>query len=279
MISIITPVYNGERFIESCIKVVIDQACPDVEHIIVDGNSTDRTLEIIKQYAQNYPHIRWISEKDRGQSDAMNKGIALAKHKSVGILNVDDFYQPNVLNRVREIFTTLPDPSFLVGNCNVWNESGKISYVNKPSKLRITDLLQGFDINPHPVNPSAYFYHKSLHLKIGYYSLEEDYAMDVDFIFKAVQHAKVKYIDEIWGNYRMIPGTKSFSDIQTGQSLIRMEILINLYIKNLPLLQQIQIPFFKKIHPFKTRVIYFYRYPERLIPSIQQRASKIINKT
>ena len=67
MISIITPVYNGEPFIESCIKVVIDQAYPDVEHIIVDGGSTDRTVEIIKQYAQEYPHIRWISEKDKGQ--------------------------------------------------------------------------------------------------------------------------------------------------------------------------------------------------------------------
>ncbi|MCL1463491.1 glycosyltransferase [Argonema galeatum] len=67
MISIITPVYNGDRFIESCIKVVIDQACPDVEHIIVDGGSTDRTLEIIQQYAEKYPHIRWISEKDSGQ--------------------------------------------------------------------------------------------------------------------------------------------------------------------------------------------------------------------
>jgi len=63
MISIITPVYNGERFIDSCIRVVIDQACLDFEHIIIDGGSTDRTVEIIKQYAEKYSHIRWISEK------------------------------------------------------------------------------------------------------------------------------------------------------------------------------------------------------------------------
>jgi len=75
MISIITPVYNGERFIDSCIRVVIDQACLDFEHIIIDGGSTDRTVEIIKQYAEKYSHIRWISEKI-SQSDAMNKGIA-----------------------------------------------------------------------------------------------------------------------------------------------------------------------------------------------------------
>ena len=66
MISIITPVYNNKRFIEFCIKNVIEQNCPEVEHIIVDGGSTDGTAEIIKQYADQYPHIRWVSEKDEG---------------------------------------------------------------------------------------------------------------------------------------------------------------------------------------------------------------------
>ena len=65
MISIITPVYNGEKFIESCMKVVINQNCLDVEHIIMDGGSKDGTVDIIKQYAEKYPHIRWVSEKDK----------------------------------------------------------------------------------------------------------------------------------------------------------------------------------------------------------------------
>jgi len=103
MISIITPVY-GERFIDSCIRVVIDQACLDFEHIIIDGGSTDRTVEIIKQYAEILTHPVDF-RKDNGQSDAMNKGIAMAKSL---ILNVDDFYEPDVLNRISEIFKALP---------------------------------------------------------------------------------------------------------------------------------------------------------------------------
>ncbi|MDF5711529.1 MAG: glycosyltransferase [Nostoc sp. S4] len=78
MISVITPVYNGEKFIESCLQVVIKQNFSEVEHIIVDGGSTDKTIDIIKHYANQYSHIRWISEKDRGQSDAINKGIYLS---------------------------------------------------------------------------------------------------------------------------------------------------------------------------------------------------------
>jgi glycosyltransferase involved in cell wall biosynthesis len=102
MISVITPVYNGDRFIESCIRMVIDQACSEAEHLIIDGGSSDRTVEIVQQYADRYPHIRWVSEPDAGQSDAMNKGIEMAKGDIIAMLNVDDYYEPNVLNRIVE---------------------------------------------------------------------------------------------------------------------------------------------------------------------------------
>lgn len=90
LISVITPVYNGERFIESCISVVIDQGCPDVEHIVIDGGSTDATVEVIKGYAETYPHIRWISEKDEGQSDPLSKGRRMAKGIIEGATEVND---------------------------------------------------------------------------------------------------------------------------------------------------------------------------------------------
>ncbi|WP_019499458.1 glycosyltransferase family 2 protein [Pseudanabaena sp. PCC 6802] len=242
MISVITPVYNGERFIEACIKSVIDQNCPEVEHIIMDGGSTDRTTEIIKHYAERHSHIRWVSEKDRGQSDAMNKGIALARGEILGILNVDDFYEPNVLDRVLKLFLPLPNPSLLVANCNVWNDEDTIIYVDKPTNLNFFDLLTfPFRQVTHPVNPSAYFYHTSLHQKIGPYKVDEHYAMDVDFILRAVQVAHVKYIDEIWGNYRLIVGTKTFNDNQGRQGRLRLLNLLSQYRKKLPVHQKIRM--------------------------------------
>ena len=79
---------------------MIEQNCGDVEHIIIDGGSQDGTVTIIKQYAEKYPHIRWISEADQGQSDAMNKGLDMAKGNIISFLNVDDYYEPLVLNKI-----------------------------------------------------------------------------------------------------------------------------------------------------------------------------------
>lgn len=275
MISVITPVYNGERFIESCIKVVIDQTCLNFEHIIIDGGSTDRTVKIIKQYAKKYSHIHWISEKDQGQSDAMNKGIAIAKGEILAILNVDDFYEPNVLNRISEMFKALPEPSLLVGNCNVWVDDGKLKFVNKPSKLKLTELLLGFSVNQYPSNPSAYFYHTSLHQKIGPYKIEEHYVMDVDFLFRAVQVATVKYVNETWGNFREIEGTKTVNDGRSGQGYYRMERLLKGYQKELPLLQRWQVVTKYEFYKTWRRIKYFSKNPQELRAKLRKFSSTL----
>lgn len=247
MISIVTPVYNSEEFIESCIQAVIEQGCSDLEHIIVDGKSTDRTVEIIKEYSRKYSHIRWISEKDKGQSDALNKGILMSKGEIIGILNVDDYYEPGILIKVQEIFKSLPIPSLLVGNCNVRDELENLIYINKPSNVRFPDLLLGDSINSFPHNPSAYFYHAEIHKIIGLYDINEDYAMDFDFIIRATQVAKVKYKDEVWGNFRYIPGTKTYTDKESGQAEERVSYLLESYIKQLSLMHLIEFRYKQKI--------------------------------
>jgi glycosyltransferase involved in cell wall biosynthesis len=279
MLSIITPVYNGDRFIESCIQVIIDQQCSDLEHIIVDGGSTDKTVEIIKRYAEQYPHIRWISEPDQGQSDAMNKGIAIAKGNIIGILNIDDYYEPHVLNQVLEIFQALPKPSLLVGNCQIWDERGQLLFVNRPHKLKITDLLLGLEINPHPMNPSAYFYHASLHEKIGPYRIDEHYAMDLDFLLKAVQVAHVQYLDQTLGNYRFIPGTKTFNDIHAGTHCDRAKQLLASYKRKLPLFQRLKVEAQYQWFYLKNgqRLKYFSKNPQQIIPHLKRKILQVLN--
>jgi glycosyltransferase involved in cell wall biosynthesis len=245
-LSIITPVYNGEKFIESCLKVVIEQNCSDIEHIIVDGGSSDRTVKIIQQYARIYPHLRWISEKDKGQSDALNKGIKLAKGKIIAILNVDDRYEANVLNRILNYFQDLPEPSFLAGNCYIRDGNNNLLAINKPAKLRFWDLVKKPFLNPLPCNPSAYFYHKSIHNLVGFYKTDEHFAMDFDFILRAVRVATVKYVDEFWGNFLEHEATKTARDKQSGLAEKRVIALIETHQKDLPWWRKVQIEIERK---------------------------------
>jgi glycosyltransferase involved in cell wall biosynthesis len=234
-ISIITPVFNGIRFIEFCIQNVIDQKCDGAEHVIMDGGSQDGTVEIIRKYAAQYPHIRWTSGPDHGQSDAMNKGIASAAGDILGFLNVDDYYESGVLSEVLPMFKRLPEPALLVGNCNVWDDHGKLLSISKPAHISLLNLLKGKYDEAFPMNPSAYFYHKSLHQRIGPYETTEHFGMDVHFVFKAVQNAHVTYVDKTWGNYRYLESTKTFSDVQSGMNETRVRAITGHYRRQQPI--------------------------------------------
>jgi glycosyltransferase involved in cell wall biosynthesis len=207
LLTIITPVFNGSRYIRKCLENVANQAVPGIEHLIMDGASTDGTAGIACEFAQSHPHVRVISEKDKGQSDAMNKGIALARGTIIGFLNADDLYEPGVLPRVPEIFRNLPEPSFVCGNLNIWNPDGSFRHLNRPSRISFLDILSGnFEI---PYNPSAYFYHKSLHDKVGLYDTEDHFAMDFEFLVRAASVIDFQYFDEIWGNFYLVPESKT----------------------------------------------------------------------
>jgi glycosyltransferase involved in cell wall biosynthesis len=251
-LSIITPVFNGVKFIELCIQSVIDQNCFDIEHIIVDGGSSDGTIEIIKQYAEKYPHIYWISELDKGQSDAMNKGIKMAKGNIIGILNVDDIYEKKTLSYVINYFQKLSEPSFLVGNCYVWNDDGTLKYINKPNKPSLLNILIG---RTHLANPSAYFYHRSLHNKIGYYKLDEQYAMDTDFIIRVALAIPIKYVNINFGNFRMYNETKTMRDLESGLSLERLDYYLDFYSKKLPVTHQILVKCLRILRIIKSQIL------------------------
>jgi glycosyltransferase involved in cell wall biosynthesis len=226
-LSIITPVYNGEKFISECIECVAAQNCAEVEHIIVDGGSNDRTVDILRDKAGVMRHLRWISEPDQGQSDALNKGISMAKAEYIGILNADDFYEPGALPYVAEIIKNVAEPRFVVGACNVLTADDKLTFVNRPSVLEFEKLIIDPRTWPFPNNPAAYFYPKNVHDTIGPYNIEERFGMDLEFILAVVQIIKPLYIDTVLGNYCEIPGTKTFKTIMDGsQRTIQRKIRI-----------------------------------------------------
>ena len=231
-LTIITPVFNNVEYIEKCILNVLAQGYEWIEHLIIDGGSTDGTFQLIEQYAQKFTHIKWISEKDKGQSDAMNKGIKMAGGEYISFLNVDDYYTENALSQVRSILTKDASLSFIVGNCNVWQPNGELLYINKPHKLKTSHILSGYFF---PVNPSAYFYRKEIHQKIGGYNTDNHFNMDLEFLINASTVTTLKYYPMDWGNFRLLPNTKTVSDQDLGLLENRKKELFQTYLRKFSL--------------------------------------------
>ena len=217
----------------------------EIEHIVIDGGSKDGTLEILKEMAEKFSHVQWISEKDNGQSDAMNKGIQMAKGNWISFLNVDDFYEKGALNSVlNRIKTNENENEILVGNLNIWNPDGNLRNLNMPSNMTLPLLIA--DLCEWPFNPSAYFYPKSIHEKIGYFPEKEHFAMDYDFILKsAVAGIPFHYVNETWGNFRLLPDAKTSQDQIGNQSYLRSQALRDFYFEKLNFAQKMEVRWLK----------------------------------
>ncbi len=255
-ISIIIPVYNNVSYISKAIENYIAQSCSQAELIVVDGGSEDGTVEVIKHYASLNNSIRWISEKDNGQSQAMNRGIRLAQGKYISFLNVDDFYSPGVLNKVIQQLENRPGISFLVGNCHVWDQFGDLIYINRPSKTKVWHVLSGYHF---PVNPTAYFYLKSIHTAVGEYNEENHFNMDLEFILKTRLFCSFTYVDEDWGNFRMLPNTKTFTEMEGDLLGIRKQKLLKKFQKEATMYIRLRVFMYQLERVYSPKISYFFR--------------------
>ncbi len=237
-ITIVTPVFNGALHIESCVKNVAAQGCAAAEHLVVDGASADATVDILKRLEPAFPRMRWISERDSGQSDAMNKGRRLARGEIIGVLNADDYYEPGALNRALALLQQSQTPSLIVGACNVREPSGRVRYVNRPRHLSLKAFLSGYE---HPVNPSAYFYHAAVHDRADGFDPKDHFSMDVDFLYRAVDCADVVYVDEIWGNFIEWPGSKTILDKAAERASGRIKEIKKRYWRRLSLSGRVHV--------------------------------------
>jgi len=203
-ISIITPSYNSNSTIEKAIQSVLNQGYPDFEHIIVDGGSTDTTLDLIKKY----PHLKWVSEQDRGQVHAMNKGFDMSTGDIIGYLNADDYYLENAFSSVIPYFKDGTD--MVMGKIKVITEKAKENqnWICDP-KTDFSSMLRHWEMNAFCVNPVGYFYRREVQERIPLRE-ESTTKHDLEFLLNTSLHFKIHKIDKILGifNHNM--------DTQTG---------------------------------------------------------------
>jgi glycosyltransferase involved in cell wall biosynthesis len=201
LISVITPVLDGERFIEDAIRSVLRQEYKRFEHVVVDGGSTDGTVEILKRY----PHLRWVSEPDRGQSDAMNKGFDLSSGEVVVYLNADDYFEPNAFNAVVPHFQR--GARFVVGRVRVVRQDAP-TFIDDP-RVELGEMLRWWEPDALSCNAVGYFYLREVQETVGGFNVERPIAMDIEFLLEAALSFRFTKIDDVLGTFRMLPGTKT----------------------------------------------------------------------
>ena len=215
LISIITIVYNGDKHLERTIKSVLAQSYRNIEYIIIDGSSTDRSLEIIKRYGGNID--LWNSEPDDGISDAFNKGLFFATGDYVGFINSDDWYEKDgISSLVREIN---PNYSIYCGHLNLYSPvSNEFVKLHKSNPGRIFQTMR----IAHPSTLVS----KSIFDQIGGFSPDYRYAMDYDFILRArLNGNRIMLVDNVISNQLMGGNSKDLLKVYMEELNIKNKLM------------------------------------------------------
>ena len=199
LVSVITPTFNSEKFIEKNIQSIVGQDYKNIEHIIIDGGSTDHTIEIIKKYAKN-GNLQWITEKDQGPMDAYNKGLKLAKGDIISFLNGDDYYTNGAVMKVVETFYKNPKIDVVYGSCQEYDYKKKkftiISRINPKDIENITpeDILGG---KKALLFQTSMFHRRTIVDKTAPVHID-GFVMELDWWYRMLQNgAKIMYLDKI----------------------------------------------------------------------------------
>lgn len=211
-ISIITVVYNNEKTILDAMLSVLSQSYKNIEYVIIDGNSKDNTVNLINDYKDQLGYF--VSEKDKGLYDAMNKGIKACKGDVIGILNSDDLYQDSdVLTNVMEQFDNDPELDILYGDL-VYVKSDDTNKVvrNWKSKSFYSDFFENGNVPPHP----ALFVRSKVYKEAGLFDLQYKLAADYELMLRMFKkhNFKSKYINRLIIKMRLGGATnQSFANI------------------------------------------------------------------
>lgn len=202
LVSIITPSFNSVTTINRTIQSVLAQDYPYIEHIVIDGASSDGTTEILKKN----PHLRWISEPDRGQSDALNKGFRMAKGEVIGWLNADDTYNPGAVSAAVRHLMAEPEVAVVYSHCNIIDEHDRVT-----GRIVAPPFDLAHDLLAHMLPQPTAFFRASALAHVGYVNPDLHYVMDRDLFMRLGLHYRFKHVDATWANFRECQGTKTVS--------------------------------------------------------------------
>ena len=205
LVSIITPSYNQARYLEETMRSVLEQDYPHIEYIVVDGGSTDGSREIIEKYADRLAW--WVSEKDRGQTDAINKGFARARGEVLAWLNSDDTYQPGAIREAVEFLRQNPQVGLVYGDANYIDEHGRVIGRFPAAQTDYRRLRQGY---VHIPQQSAFF-RADLWRRVGPLDDSFYFAMDYDLWVRLAREAPIVYLPRVWANFRLHSDAKTIA--------------------------------------------------------------------
>jgi glycosyltransferase involved in cell wall biosynthesis len=197
LVSLITPSYNQGTFIAETIESVLAQDYPHLEYRIIDGGSTDDTLDIIQSYASD-PRLSWISEADEGMSHALNKGFRRAKGSIMGWLNSDDVLIGQPISATVAHFTAHPEISLIYGQVIFTHADGSPTGLMMGAPFNLVDVLSDSISIPQP----GTFWRRSLWEQVGEIREDLHYAMDVDYWVRASRQGRFYFMPEIRATYR-----------------------------------------------------------------------------
>lgn len=205
LVSIVTPSYNQARYLEETMRSVLEQDYPHIEYMVVDGGSTDGSREIIEKYADRLAW--WVSEKDRGQTDAINKGFARAQGEVLAWLNSDDTYQPGAIREAVEFLRANPQVGLVYGDANYIDEHGRVIGRFPVAQTDYRRLRQGY---VHIPQQSAFF-RADLWRKVGPLDESFYFAMDYDLWVRLAREAPIVYLPRVWANFRLHSDAKTIA--------------------------------------------------------------------
>ena len=197
MVSIVTPSYNQGKYLERTMQSVFAQTYPNIEYIVIDGNSQDGSVEIIKKYNKKISF--WVSEIDRGQTDAINKGFLHAKGEIFAWLNSDDTYLPNVVSEAVELLQKQQELGLVYGDTNYIDENDRVIGKFPSAQTDLKRLKQGYVHIPQ----QAAFFRAELWKRVAPLDPSFYFAMDYDLWVRLAKISQLKYQPSTWANFRL----------------------------------------------------------------------------